>query len=96
VVTPQGAQTAEEADELNAIIDRVRGGGALAVGDLRRLQEYTTSLHLSVLRRPGVVSLLRPIIGGEVVVPGSLNAWVGEYDPDTGISLDPGLEAFVQ
>ncbi|MGC4806809.1 CRISPR-associated helicase Cas3' [Micromonospora sp. DT233] len=94
VVTPQGAETPELRRELEQLVVELRRAPVPELTKLRRLQAYTTSLHPSVLRRPGVVALLRPILGSEVR-RGALVEWIGEYDDATGINLDPNLEQFV-
>jgi hypothetical protein len=33
---------------------------------------------------------------GGLGAPGSLAEWRGDYDPHTGITVDPGIEEFVQ
>jgi CRISPR-associated endonuclease/helicase Cas3 len=95
VVTPQGATDAEERAELENLIARVRTKAAPGMGELRRLQPYTTNLHPSALRaHSGVTALLPPILGIDVR-PGALVEWRGDYDADTGITLDPRVEEFV-
>ncbi len=94
VVTPQGAETPALRVELEQAIEALRHAPVPDVTMLRRLQAYTTNLHPSVLRQPGVMDLLRPILGSEVR-QGALVEWVGEYDEATGINLDPNLEQFL-
>ncbi|MFJ6200132.1 CRISPR-associated helicase Cas3' [Micromonospora sp. NPDC092111] len=94
VVTPQGAETPELREELEQLIVDLRHAPVRELAKLRRLQPYTTNLHPSVLRQPGVIALLRPILGTEVR-RGALVEWIGEYDNATGINLDPNLEQFV-
>lgn len=94
VVTPQAAETEEGRAEVEAAIERVRTGVRPDLRDLRLLQPYMTSVHRSALRRTGVLAQLAPILG-EVESSGSVAEWLGEYDRNTGISLDPGTEAFV-
>jgi len=95
VVTPQGAGTVERRREVEALIERVRTAAAPDMRQLRRLQPYTTNLHPSVLRaHPGVAALLTPILGSEVRA-GALVEWRGDYDRDTGITVDPLVEEFV-
>jgi CRISPR-associated endonuclease/helicase Cas3 len=95
VVTPQGAETPELRRELEQLIEEIRQAPVPDRTRLRRLQPYTTSLHPSALRQPGVLALLRPILGSAEGTPGVLAEWVGEYDDATGIDLDPNLEQFV-
>jgi CRISPR-associated endonuclease/helicase Cas3 len=94
LVTAKGAADADEQKQVEEIADTIRTAPRPQAADLRQLQPYMTTVHRSALRRPGVVSLMRPIIGapGE---PGALAEWVGGYDPDTGIDLDPRTEEFV-
>ncbi|MCX4471952.1 CRISPR-associated helicase Cas3' [Micromonospora sp. NBC_01655] len=94
VVTPQGAETPELRCELEQLVVELRQAPVPDPTKLRSLQAYTTNIHPSVLRRPGVIALLRPILGNEVR-RGALVEWIGEYDDATGISLDPNLEQFV-
>ncbi|MEV6802792.1 CRISPR-associated helicase Cas3' [Micromonospora rifamycinica] len=94
VVTPQGAEAPELRHELEEAIVDLRHAPVPDLAKLRRLQAYTTNLHPSALRQPGVMALLRPILGTEVR-RGALVEWIGEYDPATGINLDPNLEQFV-
>lgn len=62
--------------------------------DLRELQPYITTIHPSAARRPGVIAMMRSILG-EPGQPGSLAEWIGGYDFDTGIDVDPRTEEFV-
>ncbi|MEV4829225.1 CRISPR-associated helicase Cas3' [Micromonospora sp. NPDC049257] len=94
VVTPQGAETPELRGELEQLIVDLRHAPIRELAKLRRLQPFTTNLHPSALRQTGVMALLRPILGTEVR-RGALVEWIGEYDPATGINLDPNLEQFV-
>lgn len=94
VVTPQGAETPELRRELEQLVEELRQAPVPELAKLRRLQAYTTNLHPSAVRQPGVAALLRPILGEEAR-RGVLTEWVGEYDCATGINLDPGLEQFV-
>nr|MDT0663467.1 CRISPR-associated helicase Cas3' [Micromonospora sp. DSM 115978] len=94
VVTPHGAETEEERGELEHLIERIRTAPVPQLADLRRLQPYTTNLHVSAFQKTGVKALMRPILG-EVKV-GGLAEWVGGYDPHTGIEIDPKLEDFLQ
>ncbi|HEX2417046.1 MAG TPA: CRISPR-associated helicase Cas3' [Micromonosporaceae bacterium] len=95
VVTPQGAETPESQRELKQLIEEIRHASAPDLAKLRRLQPYTTNLHPSVLRQPGVMALLCPILGGDEVRQGVLVEWRGDYDKITGIDLDPNVEQFV-
>ncbi len=95
VVTPQGAETPERQHELEELIEGIREAPVPEMKKLRELQAYTTTLHSSVLRQPGVMALLRPILGGNEVRQGVLVEWFGEYDKATGIDLDPGVEQLV-
>lgn len=93
VVTPQGAATDAECDEVERLLVRVRNAPVPEMADLRRLQPYTTNLHVSAVT-PGVSALMKPVFGKDVKV-GALVEWAGGYDPDTGIEIDPKLEDFV-
>ncbi|MFG3602528.1 CRISPR-associated helicase Cas3' [Micromonospora chersina] len=95
VVTPQGARNRTLCQDLQRLIEDLRRAPVPNLASLRRLQPYTTSLHPSVLRRPGVADLLRPIIGSGAARRGMLVEWIGEYDDATGIDLDPRPEQFV-
>ena len=94
VVTPQGAPTPQRQRELEALIDQLRHAPVPDLAMLRVLQPYTTNVHPSVLRTTGVSALMHPIIGTDVQ-RGALVEWRGEYDRNTGIDIDPNLEAFV-
>jgi CRISPR-associated endonuclease/helicase Cas3 len=94
VVTPDGAD-GEQAQQVKALADQIRTSPRPDMDALRDMQPYTTTVHPSALRKPGVMALLRPIIG-EVGAAGTLAEWTGAYDPDTGIELDPRIEEFVQ
>lgn len=94
VVTPQGADMAEKQRELAELIKELRLASVPELAKLRRLQPYTTNVHPSALRTPGVSALMQPILGIEVR-RGALVEWRGEYDPHTGIEFDPNLENFV-
>ncbi|ADD43243.1 CRISPR-associated endonuclease Cas3'' [Stackebrandtia nassauensis] len=75
------------------LIDQVRSG--IGIGSaMRQLQPFTTNLHISAVRKPGVTALLAPLLG-DVDTPGSLAVWQGDYDVTTGIALDPEMERFV-
>ncbi len=98
VVTPQAAEQPAEAE---ALIDRVRKAPQPQLADVRALQPYMTAIHISALRKQGVTALLRPILGAPAdpsdpsAWDGVLAEWLGHYDPDTGIDLDPRTEEFV-
>ncbi len=94
VVTPQGAATSQQRHELEELIEKVRLAPIPDLTSLRLLQPYTTNLHVSALAKAGVSALMRPIIGTEVC-RGALVEWCGNYDPDTGIELDPRPEDFL-
>jgi CRISPR-associated helicase Cas3/CRISPR-associated endonuclease Cas3-HD len=95
LVTPQGAADQAEQASIEALADRVRSAARPDRQDLRDLQPYVTTIHPSAARRPGVLAMMRPILG-EPGQPGSLAEWVGGYDRDTaGIDLDPHTEEFV-
>jgi CRISPR-associated helicase Cas3/CRISPR-associated endonuclease Cas3-HD len=93
VVTPQGAADDEERKKVEETIERIRTAPRPDAHDLRSLQAYMTALHRSALKKPGVPALMRPILG-EPGSPGSLAEWIGEYNTDTGIALDPNIEEF--
>ncbi|GAA0917685.1 CRISPR-associated helicase Cas3' [Nonomuraea longicatena] len=101
VVTSQGAADDEEKALADLAIHRLRTAPQPCAADVRALQPYMTSLHTSALRVPGVLALLRPIIGspqpagGPLSWNGVLAEWLGEYDPVTGIDLDPHVESFL-
>nr|WP_107074093.1 CRISPR-associated helicase/endonuclease Cas3 [Micromonospora sp. MH33] len=95
VVTPQGAKTLKLRQDLERLIEELRRAPIPDLASLRCLQPYTTSLHPSVLRRPGVMDSLRPIIGSGSARQGMLVEWTGGYGGATGIDLDPGPEQFV-
>jgi CRISPR-associated endonuclease/helicase Cas3 len=94
VVTPDGADGAETSQQISDLAVRIRSWPRPDMAALRELQPYITTMHPSALRTPGVMALLRPIIG-ELGAPGVLAEWTGTYDPDTGIDLDPRIEEFV-
>jgi CRISPR-associated endonuclease/helicase Cas3 len=92
VVTPPGALHAE-----GRVLDLIGQLRTSPVPDrlaLRHLQPYTTTIHRTALKKPGVLALLRPVLG-EVGAPGSLAEWIGTYDDNTGIALDPRIEEFL-
>jgi CRISPR-associated endonuclease/helicase Cas3 len=94
VVTPDGAKTEAERQHIRELLDQVRTAPRPEMATLRRLQPFVTSVYRSAIRRPGVAALLHPVLG-ELGAPGSLAEWIGRYDPDTGIDLDPAIEEFV-
>jgi CRISPR-associated endonuclease/helicase Cas3 len=94
IVTPQGADDQDTRAVLEETINRVRTAPVPEMAELRRLQAFTTSLHVSVLKRPGVAALMRPILGAQVVA-GALVEWTGGYDSATGIDIDPRVEEFL-
>jgi len=96
VVTPQGAETSKQQEELKQLIEEIRYAAVPDLRQLRRLQPYTTNLHPSVLQQSGVMALLHPIRGDEVR-QGVPVEWLDDkgYDDATGISLDPNVEQFV-
>jgi CRISPR-associated endonuclease/helicase Cas3 len=94
VVTPQGGEDTETCHMVESLVEHVRTAPKPDMSAFRQLQPYITTVHRSALSRPGVLALLRPILGqpGE---PGSLAEWIGDYDGSTGITLDPRTEDFV-
>src|SRR6266540_509194 len=94
VVTPDGADGAATSQRVSDLAEQIRTSPRPNMDALRELQPYTTTVHPSALRTPGVVALLRPIIG-EVGAPGALAEWIGTYDRDCGIDLDPRIEEFL-
>ena len=94
LVTAKGAANAEEQSKIDRLVDRVRTAPRPDIGDLRQLQRYLTTIHRSVLSKPGVLAQMAPILG-EIGARGSLAEWRGGYDSATGITLDPQTEAFV-
>jgi CRISPR-associated endonuclease/helicase Cas3 len=94
VVTPDGADGAGMSQRVSDLAEQIRTSTRPNMDVLRELQPYTTTVHPSALRTPGVVALLRPIIG-EVGAPGALAEWIGTYDRDCGIDLDPRTEEFL-
>jgi CRISPR-associated endonuclease/helicase Cas3 len=93
VVTPQGAED-EARERVRRSIETMRTAPRPEMAMLRGLQPYVTSLHRSVLRKRGVVALLRPVLG-DIGQPGGLAEWIGTYDDDTGIGLDPDPEEYL-
>ena len=94
VVTARGAVDEEQQDLVEQVVERVRTAARPDGADLRSLQPYVTTVHPSALRKPGVIALMKPIIG-DPGRAGSLAEWIGGYDPNTGIELDPHTEEFV-
>jgi CRISPR-associated endonuclease/helicase Cas3 len=94
VVTPQGASDPGQRRELEGRVESLRNAPVPDLSSLRQLQPYTTNVHVSALRNPGVAALMRPIFGTEVH-RGALVEWRGGYDTGTGIELDPKLEEFL-
>jgi CRISPR-associated endonuclease/helicase Cas3 len=94
VVTPQGAHSPNTRSKLDQLISHLKTEPIPTLAGLRQLQPYTTNIHPSALKNPGVAALLRPIIGTEIR-KGAIVEWLGDYDPDTGISVDPRPEDFV-
>lgn len=92
LVTPQAAGA--ERGSIETLAERVRTDPRPATADLRALQPFITTIHPAAARRPAVRALMRPIFG-EAGQPGSLSEWLGGYDDDTGIDLDPHTEEFV-
>jgi CRISPR-associated endonuclease/helicase Cas3 len=95
LVTPDGAATSDEQQQVRELVEQLRAAPRPQPAALRRLQPFVTNLPRSALRRPGVAALLRPVLG-DLGAPGSLAEWVGDYDPHTGISVDPAIEEYVQ
>jgi CRISPR-associated endonuclease/helicase Cas3 len=93
LLTAKGAADPGEQGAVTALADRIRTAARPTAEDLRALQPYLTTLHPSAVGRPGVMAQLRPILGN-VGEPGSLAEWLGGYDENTGIDLDPRTEAF--
>lgn len=93
VICPEGARE-KDRDDVRELVAHVRAGRDVGQ-NLRRLQPYITNLHVGVAQRPHVSACLRPVLG-DVGTPGSLAEWIGAYDADTGINIDPQLEEFIQ
>ncbi|OJF14567.1 CRISPR-associated helicase/endonuclease Cas3 [Couchioplanes caeruleus subsp. caeruleus] len=94
VITPQAADP-DERQEVDDALTRLRDAPVPAMGDVRRLQPYTTTLNRSVLRaRPHVQALLRPVLGTPGTA-GALVEWCGDYDDATGITIDTAVEGLV-
>jgi CRISPR-associated endonuclease/helicase Cas3 len=94
VVTPMGARDEDERAEVEAVVERIRTAPRPDARDLRGLQPYMTTIHRSALTKPGVLAQMKPILG-EAGQAGSLAEWLGGYDPQTGIELDPKTEDFI-
>ncbi|MFG2000437.1 CRISPR-associated helicase Cas3' [Spirillospora sp. NPDC048911] len=94
VVTAAGAVDEADRTEVEGTVARIRAAPRPDSGDLRRLQPYMTTIHRSALKKPGVLALMSPVLG-EVGEPGCLAEWLGGYDADTGLELDPRTEEFV-
>jgi CRISPR-associated endonuclease/helicase Cas3 len=94
LVTPQGAPDPDTRREIDELLTALRTSPRPPMSAFRRLQPYTTALHRSALRQAGVLSLIAPVVG-DVGHPGALAEWIGEYDPATGIQLDPHVEDYV-
>lgn len=94
VITPQGAGDSATCSRIENLAEQVRSATGAGMAALRDLQPYITSVHQSVLRRPGVLALLKPVLG-DPTTPGGLAEWIGDYDHNTGITLDPNLEDYV-
>ncbi|GAB3433664.1 CRISPR-associated helicase/endonuclease Cas3 [Actinophytocola sediminis] len=94
VITPQGAANSDTRSRIEDLTEQVRSATGPGMSALRDLQPYITSVHQSALRRPGVLALLKPVLG-DPTTPGGLAEWIGDYDDNTGITLDPNLEDYV-
>ena len=94
VITPQGAADSQVRGRIENLTDQVRTATVPTMATLRHLQPYITTVHRSALRQPGVLALLRPVLG-DPTEPGGLAEWIGDYDKNTGITLDPTTEDFV-
>lgn len=94
VITPQGAADSHVRSRIESLTNQVRTATAPRMAALRQLQPYITTVHRSALRRPGVLALLKPVLG-DPTEPGGLAEWIGDYDDNTGITLDPAMEDFV-
>lgn len=93
VITPQGAVDSHVRRRIESLADQIRTAKVPTMAAFRQLQPYVTTLHRSALRRPGVLALLKPVLG-DPAEPGGVAEWIGDYD-DIGITLDPNLEDFV-
>ncbi|MGH3941108.1 MAG: CRISPR-associated helicase Cas3' [Pseudonocardiaceae bacterium] len=94
LVTPKGGADTEKRQMVMALLAKIRSEpGRPEASALRELRPYITTVHRSALRQPGVLALMEPVLG-ERGQPGSLAEWIGEYDDDTGIALDPHWEEF--
>lgn len=94
VITPQGAADSDTRSRIETLTEQVRNGTGPGMSAMRDLQPYITSVHQSALRRPGVLALLKPVLG-DPATPGGLAEWIGDYDDNTGITLDPNLEDYI-
>jgi CRISPR-associated endonuclease/helicase Cas3 len=94
VVTPQGEADPGKRRELEGMVESLRHAPVPDLSTLRQLQPYTTNVHVSAVRNPGVAALMQPILGIDVR-RGALAEWRGDYDADTGIDLDPKVEDFL-
>ncbi|HEU5155360.1 MAG TPA: CRISPR-associated helicase Cas3' [Streptosporangiaceae bacterium] len=94
LMTAEGAANAEERAEIDATVDRIRTAPRPDIDDLRALQPYLTTVHRSVLSKPGMLAQIAPILG-EAGARGSLTEWRGGYDAATGITFDPRTEDFI-
>lgn len=94
IVTPQGAPDAQVEAEIADVLTRLRSEPVPDLRLIRRLQPYITTLYPRAVRSPGVTALLRPVLGDPTSNRG-LVEWVGTYDPDTGISIDPNIEEYL-
>jgi CRISPR-associated endonuclease/helicase Cas3 len=94
LVTPQGAADPRQQARIEALAEQVRTAARPHGSDLRELQPYLTTIHPAAARRPSVTALMKAVLGLPAQ-PGSLSEWLGRYDCDTGIDLDPRTEDFV-
>lgn len=79
-----------ELERISRLIQDVRAGRDVR-GALRALQPYATTVHHTVLRDPGVLALMKPVLGDPREI-GSLVEWTGTYDEVTGIKTDNDVE----
>ena len=94
VVTPEGAEDGETQARIRRLVEALRAASHPVMDAVRHLQPFVTTVPRSALSKPGVAALLRAVLG-DVGQPGGLAEWVGEYDQDIGIVLDPNIEEFV-
>lgn len=94
VVTPQGAEDALEEQRVRDLVQQLRSASVPAMTTLRQLQPYTTTVHRSALKRPGILALLQPILG-HPTEPGSIAEWNGAYSQATGMVVDFQVEEFI-